>query len=102
MKCSRDDKALRGCVNCYLFFVSTVKYSANAILYLANVKTLLEDGANIHCNNGEILKCIQKKFDHNLAHTLLPYCCEDDYHHFPSEYILENVVATKSARRVKN
>lgn len=61
------------------------------------VAILLEYGADICCNNEQILKSLQQNFNEEFASVILPYCCQDTYHYFPVDYIERNIVPTKSA-----
>lgn len=78
----KDDNAL----------LLSIKYGRIKIM-----EELLENGADIYCQNKQILKKMQKNFNESIADIILPYCCTDDYEYFPDYYIREKIVLTKNA-----
>lgn len=58
---------------------------------------LLENGADLYCNNKQILKDLCINFDKKIADIILPYCDVDDYEYFPDDYIRECIIPTKNA-----
>lgn len=63
------------------------------------IAILLEYGVDVHCNNDNLLINLSRNFNEELASVILPYCCEDVYHYFPTDYIERNVMPTKSANK---
>lgn len=68
--------------------------------HLLVVEKLLEYGSDLHCDNKSILVNLKNNFSANLANVILPYCNQDDYSYFPTEYIIANVTPKKSANNI--
>lgn len=68
--------------------------------YLEIMKVLLEYGANVQCNNRQILKTIRDNFDKRVADIIMPYCNCDDYEYFPAAYVATRIISTKNAQKI--